>query len=89
MAVAGIDELQAQARQRIDFHVAPPADPSVFAGIAGVVSAEAGAGVIHVVVEGTVDRVIKAAAGLDVRRLVTYDADLEDVFLRYYQGDLG
>ena len=89
VAVAGIDELQAQARQRIDFHVAPPADPSVFAGIAGVVSAEAGAGVIHVVVEGTVDRVIKAAAGLDVRRLVTHDADLEDVFLRYYQGDLG
>ena len=89
VAVAGIDELQAQARQRIDFHVTPPADPSVFAGIPGVVSAEGVDGVIHVVVEGGVDRVIKAAATLEVRRLVTHDTDLEDVFLRYYQGDFG
>ena len=87
VAVAGIDELQAQARQRIDFHVAPPADPSVFAGIPEVVSTEAVDGVIHVVVEGSVERVVRAAARLEVRRLVTHDADLEDVFLRYYQGD--
>ena len=89
VAVAGIGELQAQARQRIDFHVAPPADPSVFAGIPEVVSAEAVDGVIHVVVEGSVERVIKAAARLEVHRLVTHDADLEDVFLRYYQGEPG
>jgi ABC-2 type transport system ATP-binding protein len=89
VAVAGIDELQARARQRIDFHVAPPADPAVFEGVPGVVSAEAADGVVHVVVEGSVDRVIKAAARLEVRRLVTHDTDLEDVFLRYYQGDLG
>lgn len=87
VAVAGIDELRAQARQRIDFHVAPPADPSVFAGIPDVVSVEATDGVIHVVVEGSVDRVIKAAAGLDVRRVVTHDTDLEDIFLRYYQEE--
>ena len=52
-----------------------------------VVSAEAVDGVIHVVVEGSVERVIRAAATLDVRRLVTHDTDLEDVFLRYYQGE--
>jgi ABC-2 type transport system ATP-binding protein len=87
VAVAGIDELQAQARQRIDFHVAPPADPAVFAGIPEVVSAEAVDGVIRVVVEGSVERVVRAAAALEVHRLVTHDTDLEDVFLRYYQGD--
>jgi ABC-2 type transport system ATP-binding protein len=87
VAVASIEELQAQARQRIDFHVAPPADPSVFAGIPEVVSSEAVDGVIRVVVEGSVERVVKAAAQLEVRRLVTHDTDLEDVFLRYYQGD--
>ncbi|MGH9004977.1 MAG: ABC transporter ATP-binding protein, partial [Acidimicrobiia bacterium] len=89
VAVAGIDELRAQARQRIDFHVTPPADPSVFAGIPEVVSVEAEDGAIHVVVEGSVDRVIKAAAGLEVLRVVTHDTDLEDIFLRYYQGDPG
>jgi ABC-2 type transport system ATP-binding protein len=87
VAVAGIDELRAQARQRIDFHVEPPADPAVFAGIPEVVSAEAHDGVIQVVVEGSVDRVLKGAAGLNVRRIVTHDTDLEDIFLGYYQGD--
>ncbi len=87
VAVAGIDELQAQARQRIDFHVAPPADPGVFAGIPEVISVEAVDGVIHVVVEGSVDAVIKAAAQLEVRRVVTHDTDLEDIFLAYYQEE--
>ncbi|MGH8972817.1 MAG: ATP-binding cassette domain-containing protein [Acidimicrobiia bacterium] len=87
VAVAGIEELRAQARQRIDVHVDPPADPSVFAGIPEVVSAEAHDGVIQVVVEGSVDRVLKAAARLDVHRIVTHETDLEDVFLGYYQGE--
>lgn len=87
VAVAGIDELRAQARQRIDFHVAPSADPGVFAGIPEVVSVAAADGLLSVVVEGSVDRVIKAAAGLDVRRVVTHETDLEDVFLGYYQEE--
>lgn len=36
-------------------------------------------------VAGSADQVIKAAARLEVVRIVTHDADLEDVFLRYYQ----
>jgi beta-exotoxin I transport system ATP-binding protein len=87
VAVAGIDELRAQARQRIDFHVEPPADPAVFAGIPEVVSAEGRDGVIQVVVEGSVDRVIKAAAPLTVHRIVTHETDLEDVILAYYQDE--
>ncbi len=87
VAVAGIDELRAQARQRIDFHVEGPADPAVFSGIPEVVSVEGRDGVIQVVVEGSVDRVIKAAAPLTVHRIVSHETDLEDVFLAYYQGD--
>jgi ABC-2 type transport system ATP-binding protein len=87
VAVAGINELRAQARQRIDFHVAGPADPGVFAGIPEVVSVQATDGVISVVVEGSVDRVIKAASRLEVLRVVTHETDLEDVFLGYYQEE--
>jgi ABC-2 type transport system ATP-binding protein len=87
VAVAGIDELRAQARHRIDFHVGLPTDPGVFAGIPEAVSVDATDGLISVVVEGSVDRVIKAAAGLDVRRVVTHETDLEDVFLGYYQEE--
>ena len=39
------------------------------------------------IVEGSVDAVLKAAATLTVRRLVTLDSDLEDSFLAYYHDD--
>ena len=88
VAVAGIDELRRDARQRIDLHLAGVADTSPFRSLPEVVEASAEAGVVRLVVEGSVDRVIKAAAGLEVQRIVTHDADLEVVFLRYYQdGD--
>ena len=89
VAVAGIDELRAQARQRIDLHVIGPADPAAFAGIPEVVGAEVADGVVRLVVEGSVDGVVKAAGGLEVQRIVTHDTDLEDVFLRYYEGGPG
>ena len=73
-AVAGVDELRREARQRIDLHCAGDADPAVFRSVPEVV-------------EGSVNRVIKAAASLEVLRIVTHEADLEDVFLRYYQDD--
>ena len=88
VAVAGIDELRAQARQRIDFHVAGTADPAAFGGLPEIVSVTTADGVVRVVVEGSVDRVLKAASGLEVRRIVTHEADLEEVFLGYYRNDV-
>jgi hypothetical protein len=29
---------------------------------------------------------VKVAAGLEVLRIVSHETDLEDVFLRYYEG---
>ena len=89
VAVAGIDDLRAQARQRIDLHVVGAADPQVFTAIPEVVSAEAVDGVLRLVVEGSADRVVKAAAALEVQRIVTHVTDLEDVFLGYYRGPAG
>ena len=85
VAVAGVEELRLQARQRIDLHVAGTADTTPFRALPEVVEAVAGASVVSLVVEGSLDRVVKAAATLEVRRVVTHQADLEDVFLRYYQ----
>ncbi len=86
-AVAGVDELRRDARQRIDLHCAGDADPAVFRSVPEVVEVSAEAGVVRLVVEGSVNRVIKAAASLEVLRIVTHESDLEDVFLRYYQDD--
>jgi ABC-2 type transport system ATP-binding protein len=87
VTVAGVDELRRQARQRIDLHLAGPADPAAFLGVPGVVEVRAGDGTLQLVVEGSADQVVKAAARLEVVRVVTHDADLEDVFLRYYQEE--
>jgi ABC-2 type transport system ATP-binding protein len=84
VAVAGVEELRRGARQRLDLHVAGDPDPDRFRAVAGVVEVSATPGVVHVVVEGSVDGVIKAAATVEVVRIVSHESDLEDVFLRYY-----
>lgn len=90
VAVAGVEELRQTARQRVELHVAGPvgeADVARFRAVPEVAEVSVEAGVVHLVVEGTVDGVIKVAAGLEVLRIVSHEADLEDVFLRYYEGD--
>jgi ABC-2 type transport system ATP-binding protein len=92
VALSSIAELRARARQRIDLFVSGPADLAAFEGAAGVVEAHApsgpGGGLVRLVVEGPVDAALKAAAGsLTVERIVTHEADLEEVFLDYYRQD--
>ena len=92
VAVAGVEELRQAARQRIELHIAGPvgeADLARFRAVPEVAEVSAEAGAVHVVVEGSVDGVVKVASGLEVLRIVSHEADLEDVFLRYYQGDAG
>jgi ABC-2 type transport system ATP-binding protein len=85
--IATVDELRDRARQRIELHVDGDGATAVgvFDGVAGLVSATVDRDVVQLVVEGSVDAVLKAAATLNVIRLVTLDTDLEDVFLAYYR----
>ena len=87
--IATLDELRGRARQHLQLHV--DGDTSLatqaFQDVPGVVSATATGDVIDLVVEGSVDAALKAAATLTVRRLVTLDSDLEDSFLAYYHDD--
>jgi ABC-2 type transport system ATP-binding protein len=85
VTVAGVEELRLQARQRIELRLARPADATRFAGVPGVVEAKADGTHVRLVVEGPVGPALQAAAGLEVQRIVTHEADLEDVFLSYYQ----
>ena len=87
--IATVDELRARARQRIEFHVEGDgrAAAAVFDGVQGVVSSITESRVVQLVVEGSVDAALKAAAQLTVVRVVTLDTDLEDIFLAYYRDD--
>ena len=85
VTVAAVPELRQRARQRIDLHVGDGASPAVFDGVPGIVTAAREDGVIRLLVEGSVDQVLKAAARLDVHRIETHGRDLEDIFLSYYE----
>jgi len=88
VAVAGVEELRRGARQRLDFHVAGEVDEAAlqrFRAAPGVADVTLSPGVVHVVVEGSADGAVKAAASsVEVVRIVSHESDLEDVFLRYY-----
>ena len=85
VTVASVAELRSRARQRIDLLVDGPVDGAVFHGVPGVVEVDGTDGLVRLVVEGRVDAALKAAARLPVERIVTHDADLEEIFLEYYR----
>ncbi|RZL74324.1 MAG: ABC transporter ATP-binding protein [Rhodococcus sp. (in: high G+C Gram-positive bacteria)] len=87
VTVAAVDELQRRARQHIDLYLAREARAEPFADLPGVLSATSSGAVIRLVVEGNVDAVLKRAATLPVRRIVTHETDLEDVFLNFYRDE--
>jgi len=80
-----VEEMRASARQRIDLHLGAPADPAPFRDLPGVIGVDVEGAVLTVTVEGSVDAVVKAAAQLEVHRLISHDADLENVFLELYR----
>jgi beta-exotoxin I transport system ATP-binding protein len=87
VTVSEVAALRTQARARVELRLEEPAPPGVFDGVAGVVECRADGSTVRLVVEGSMDAVVKRAATLAVSRLVTHEADLEDVFLSYYAGE--
>ena len=87
VAIAGIHELQRRARQRIELHIAGQASVRPFEQLPNVADASRAGNIINIVVEGPVDAVIKEAAKLNVRRIITKETDLEDVFLDLYREE--
>jgi ABC-2 type transport system ATP-binding protein len=85
--LAGVHELRRRARQRIDLYVSGTPDAAPFKRIPEVVEARATRGVVHLVVDGSVERVLRAAARQHVHRIVSPEADLEDVFLEFYRDE--
>jgi ABC-2 type transport system ATP-binding protein len=85
VALGTVDAVRATARHRIDLHLAEPAHAAPFRSLPGVVDAESHGTVLTVTVEGSVDPVVKRAAQLEVHRIVSHEADLEDAFLELYR----
>jgi ABC-2 type transport system ATP-binding protein len=76
------------ARQQfeVEFAGSPPA-PDVLRAVAGVQEVQGDGARFVVSFTGSADPVVKALAAYDVRSLRTREADLEEIFLRFYRDD--
>jgi ABC-2 type transport system ATP-binding protein len=87
--VGGVAELKDIKRHELEmtFAGAPPVD--AFRGLEGLERVEAlpDGRTLRLTVQGGVDAVVKAAAQYRLVNLVSREPSLEDIFLRYYQGE--
>ena len=79
-----IAALQAKVPRRVSLRFAEDVDPHRFASIDGVDVVESGLDHVDLRVLGPVDAVVKAAAELTTVDLVAAPADLEELFLSFY-----
>jgi ABC-2 type transport system ATP-binding protein len=85
VSIGAIDDLRSRVRQHLDLHVVGDVDAARFRDLPGVVGAEVKGNVVSIIVEGSIDPVIKRAAEFDVERIVSHETDLEDAFLDLYR----
>ncbi len=87
--IGDMAEVKAIKRYEITITFANPIPGETFRTLDGVVEVETldhGHGV-RLAMQGPADAVIKAAAQYPVVSLTSYEPSLEDIFLRYYEGD--
>jgi ABC-2 type transport system ATP-binding protein len=85
VALEEIATLKERATRRVEVETAEPVDPGPLRRLAGVRGAEVRNGRLHVVVEGSMDALVKALAAHEVRLLTSEEPDLEEIFLDYYR----
>jgi ABC-2 type transport system ATP-binding protein len=87
--IGDVAEVKAIKRYEIQITFAKAIPAETFKTVEGVTEVETlnhGNGV-RLTMQGPADAVIKAAAHYSVVSLTTYEPSLEDIFLRYYEGD--
>jgi ABC-2 type transport system ATP-binding protein len=86
VVVEGLEALKAKALRRLEIHFAAPVPRDEFAALPGVQDLVVEGRVLTCTAVGSIDGLVKAAARHEVTNLVTHEADLEELFLRYYEG---
>ena len=87
--VGGVHELKDIKRYEVTITFAEPVSAETFKTVEGVVEAEPlnNGHAVRIAVQGPADAVIKAAAHYPVVSFNSYEPSLEDIFLKYYEGD--
>ncbi len=87
VVVEEVASLKARALRRIEIHFEDPVVPGSLDVVPGVREATYNGSVVNVVIEGSMDSLIKALAANTVTNIVSHEADLEEVFLEMYRGE--
>jgi ABC-2 type transport system ATP-binding protein len=87
--VGGMAEIKDIKRYEITITFGAAVPAAAFATLDGVAGIEevAGGRALRIAMQGAPDAVIKAAAHYPVVSLSSHEPSLEDIFLRYYEGD--
>jgi ABC-2 type transport system ATP-binding protein len=80
-----VDRLKATALRRIDLTFDGPPPTEQLRGLSGVRDVQVLGSTTHVVVRGSTAELIQTAAPHRVVNIVTHEADLEEIFLAYYE----
>jgi len=85
----GLAELKDIKHHEVTITFADDVPATAFETLEGVQKVEAvdGGHTLRLTVQGGVDAVIKAAAQHSILTLTTHEPSLDDIFMRYYQGD--
>ena len=89
VALEEITALQQRATRRLEVELADSVDAVGFARLPHVREARADGRRLHLVVEGSLDAVVKALAEHEVVTLTSHEPDLEEFFLDLYRAEPG
>jgi ABC-2 type transport system ATP-binding protein len=85
VAVEAVETLLARSVRHMRLTFGAPVNAGGFAGLPGVRAAEGDGATVRLSVRGSADAVVKHAARHEVLDIVSEPADLEEIFLSYYQ----
>lgn len=89
VAVASIAELRARALRQVTIRFAHAIDPTAFAALPGVFGVQVDGATLHCRVAGDTGALVTLAASFDVVDFVSAAADLDDLFLQFYESKVG
>lgn len=89
VVVESVERLKARARRRLELTFRDEVPEASLARVAEVRDLTVVGSTAWLTVEGSTAALLEVAAPHVVDRIVTHEADLEDIFLAYYQNDPG
>ena len=89
VTVADVDALRSRARRRVELVFAESVDPAVFEALPELqnlsVEPSADGSVLHALLSGSPDGLVKAAARYQVTSLLAEEPELEEIFFTFYE----